>query len=81
MQLLYVRQVLDEQVGEVGGVSEMFRQRATGGFPQSMDSMHVPGSSGEYVEDVFAKSEMRRNTSNPRLFEVELHEAEGCLLF
>jgi len=34
------------------GVPEMFGQRATGGFPQSMDPMHVPGSSGEYVGGV-----------------------------
>ena len=30
---------------------------ATNGFPQGMDPMHVPGSSGEYVGDLFAKSE------------------------
>ena len=57
MQLLQVRQVLGEQVGQARGVPEMFGQRATGSFPHSMDPMHVPGSSGEYVGDVFAKSE------------------------
>ena len=39
------------------GDAEMFGQRATNGFPQSMDPMHVPGTSGEYVGDVFATSE------------------------
>jgi len=57
MQLLQVRQVLGEQAGQARGVPEMFGQRTTSGFPQSMDPMHVPGSSGEYVGDVFAKSE------------------------
>ena len=57
MQLLQVRRVLGEQVGQARGVPEMFGQRATSGFPQSMDPMHVPGSSEEYVGDVFAKSE------------------------
>ena len=57
MQLMQVRQVIGEQVGQARGVPEMFGQRATGSFPQSMDPMHVPGSSGEYVGDVFAKSE------------------------
>ena len=57
MQLLQVRQVLGEQTGQARGVPEMFGQRTTSGFPQSMDPMHVPGSSGEYVGDVFAKSE------------------------
>ena len=55
MQLLQVRQVLGEQTGQARGVPEMFGQRATNGFPQSMDPMHVPGTSGEYVGDVFAK--------------------------
>ena len=55
MQLMQVRQVIGEQVGQARGVPEMFGQRATNGFPQSMDPMHVPGSSGEYVGDVFAK--------------------------
>ena len=36
---------------------EMFGQRTVSGFPQGMDPMHVPGSSGEYIGDVFAKSE------------------------
>jgi hypothetical protein len=49
MQLLQVRQVLGEQTGQARGVPEMFGQRTTSGFPQSMDPMHVPGSSGEYV--------------------------------
>ena len=49
--------MLGEQVGQARGIPEMFGQRATSGFPQSMDPMHVPGSSGEYVGDVFAKSE------------------------
>ena len=57
MQLMQVRQVIGEQVGQARGVPEMFGQRATNGFPQSMDPMHVPGTSGEYVGDVFAKSE------------------------
>ena len=57
MQLLQVRQVLREQTGQAGGVPEMFGQRTTSGFPQSMDPTHVSGSSGEYVGDVFAKSE------------------------
>ena len=57
MQLLQVRQVLGEQASQARGVPEMFGQRTTSGFPQSMDPMHVPGSSGEYVGDVFAKSE------------------------
>ena len=57
MQLLQVRQVLGEQESQARGVPEMFGQRTTTGFPQSMDPMHVPGSSGEYVGDVFAKSE------------------------
>ena len=57
MQLLQVRQVLGEQTSQARGVPEMFGQRTTSGFPQSMDPMHVPGSSGEYVGDVFAKSE------------------------
>ena len=57
MQLIQVRQVISEQVGQARGVPEMFGQRATSGFPQSMDPMHVPGTSGEYVGDVFAKSE------------------------
>ena len=46
MQLMQVRQVIGEQVGQARGVPEMFGQRATNGFPQSMDPMHVPGSSG-----------------------------------
>ena len=54
MQLMQVRQVIGEQVGQARGVPEMFGQRATGSFPQSMDPLHVPGSSGEYVGDVFA---------------------------
>ena len=33
------------------GAPEMFGQRTTSGYPQFMDPMHVPGSSGEYVED------------------------------
>ena len=57
MQLLQVRQVLGEQASQARGVPEMFGQRTTSGFPQSMDPMHVPGSSGEYLGDVFAKSE------------------------
>ena len=57
MQLMQVRQVIGEQVGQARGVPEMFGQRATNGFPQSMDPMHVPGTSEEYVGDVFAKSE------------------------
>ena len=57
MQLMQVRQVIGEQVGQARGVPEMFGQRATNGFPQSMDPMHVPGLCGEYVGDVFAKSE------------------------
>ena len=46
MQLMQVRQVIGEQVGQARGVPEMFGQRATSGFPQSMDPMHVPGTSG-----------------------------------
>jgi hypothetical protein len=46
MQLLQVRQVLGDQAGQARGVPEMFGQRTTSGFPQGMDPMHVPGSSG-----------------------------------
>ena len=58
MQLMQVRQVIGEQVGQTRGVPEMFGQRATNGFPQSMDPMHVPGTSGE-------------NASNSGLCEVD----------
>ena len=59
MQLLHVRQVLGDQnqSGFVRGVPELFGQRTASSFPQGMDPMHVPGTSGEYVGDVFAKSE------------------------
>ena len=57
MQLLHVKQILGEQPTQSRGVPEMFGQRTASGFPQVMDPMHVPGSSGEYVGDVFAKSE------------------------
>ena len=59
MQLMHVRQVLGEQNqgGFVRGMPEMFGQRTASSFPQGMDPMHVPGSAGEYVGDVFAKSE------------------------
>ena len=46
MQLMQVRQVIGEQVGQARGVPEMFGQRTTNGFPQSMDPMHAPESSG-----------------------------------
>ena len=56
MQLMHVRQVLGEQNqgGFVRGMPEMFGQRTASSFPQGMDPMHVPGSAGEYVGDVFA---------------------------
>ena len=57
MQLLHVKQILGEQPAQSRGVPEVFGQRTASGFPQSMDPMHVPGSSGEYVGDVFAKFE------------------------
>ena len=59
MQLLHVRQVLGDQnqSGFVRGVPELFGQRTASSFPQGMDPMHVPGTSGEYVGDVFSKSE------------------------
>ena len=72
MQLLQVRQVLGEQASQARGVPEMFGQRTTSGFPQSMDPMHVPGSSGEYVGDVFAKSEKwLGNATNSGLCKVD----------
>ena len=55
MQLMQVRQVIGEQVGQARGVPEMFGQRATMGFLKVW--IQGPGSSGEYVGDVFAKSE------------------------
>ena len=57
MQLLHVKQTLGEQPTQSRGVPEMFGQRTASGFPQAMDPMQIPGSSGEYVGDVFAKSE------------------------
>eukprot|EP00435_Cladocopium_sp_Y103_P022361 s4078_g5.t1 len=57
-QLARLRQVLGEQVVQTRGLPEMFGQRtASGFFPQGLDPMHVPGSGGEFVGDVFAKSE------------------------
>eukprot|EP00435_Cladocopium_sp_Y103_P071884 s313_g38.t1 len=56
-QLARLRQVLGEQVVQSRGLPEMFGQRSTGVFPQGLDPMHVPGSNGEFVGDVFAKSE------------------------
>ena len=55
MQLLQVRQILTDQPAQSRGVPEMFGQKTANGFPQMMDPMHVPGTSGEYVGDVFAK--------------------------
>ena len=56
MQMLRLRQALGEQVNQVRGVPELFGQRGDGMFPYGSDPMHVPGRSGEYSVDVFAKS-------------------------
>ena len=39
------------------GLCRDVRSKDGRGFPQAMDPMQIPGSSGEYVGDVFAKSE------------------------
>ena len=67
MQLLHVKQMLGEQ----RGVPEMFGQRTASGFPQSTDPMNVPGSSGEYVGDVFAKLEKWLGTPAARCWKVD----------
>ena len=54
--MLRLRQALGEQVNQVRGVPELFGQRGDGMFPYGSDPMHVPGRSGEYSVDVFAKS-------------------------
>eukprot|EP00435_Cladocopium_sp_Y103_P043770 s2314_g12.t1 len=56
-QLARLRQVLGEQVVQSRGLPEIFGQRSTGVRLQGLDPMHVLGSSGEFVGDVFAKSE------------------------
>ena len=63
MQLLQVRQVLGEQTGQARGVPEMFGQRTTSGFPQSMDPMvHVFAKSEKWLETPCRKSAVHRST-------------------
>ena len=58
MQLLHVKQLLEQNSNQARHVPETFGYRELGGFPTGLNPMQVTGNSGgEYSVDVFAKSE------------------------
>ena len=57
MQLLHVKQLLEQNANQARHVPETFGYRELGGFPPGLNPKQVTGnSSGKYSVDVFAKS-------------------------
>ena len=68
IQLMHVKQLLEQNANQARHVSETFGYRELGGFPTGLNPMQVTGnSSGEYSVDVFAKSKKWLGTPPSRV--------------